>query len=984
MTARWRHASRGFAALLAACVVGCGGGGGSGAPSGPAPTETEVSGLLVLHSSVQTGAGEELGTPPVGWAPAPDRAAFDRALSNADWQLDGQSGVRGTTTDDGRFVIKDLDPGRYTLTVTRTLDGNLVPVTVPVVVGDDGGGSVVTEIAWGLVRTTVDYTRDGVARREIHGPNGTRVVLVNGRIAELGAPGRLLQDPDGDGRFDGGSCAPQVWACGEDRTCGPDAACNCVASCPDCRDCGPPVCTLPDQGTVYRCGDDGSCANPGDRCVCVASCPVCDDCSRQVCVPGCGPVEISSITITGGPRQLFVGQQAQATAAAVLSDGSRIDVTHLATWVSSADTVATVDSWGTVTGVGQGTTELSATLAGFTSQGWPVTVGARPAARRVWIENRACVYWLGRPEPFIDILPGPDCRQVILVGGQIPFVALAEFDGGTIQDVTAEAQWQVEPAAIGEMSNGVFTGKQVGTAQLTARLGAVTSDAKEIRIVAERSVLNLSIYPVNWYFPPGLPAPAADARPVPCADCAPVVTILAGDTMHFRATAEYDTGEWEDVTERVTWRSAPATVASIDARGLLTAVAAGDAAVQATLDGVTSPTADVRIVATAGLEVLTIFQEGTERVVAKGDRRYFRATGFYDVGLNRDVTAEATWKTSDGAIAAFSAPGELTAKAAGTVRVWAELAGVQSDPLSVEVYETSALEYCDPNRVHHTTWTDAFNRVVLESDCATYTAPDVATLRYTVTEVVPHGGIFAPCLDLYVYRGQTRVRTLREQGCGDPFLPGAAPGRDEEVLKYQLRAFWDLKDDSGATVTPGRYTIHGRFYLYYDPVVSLDVVVRDASGRVPCEPNPCGNGCDYVHACGDGGAPLTCPEVCRTLCECPPGWGIVDGAQCVPCLQECCPPGAPCAAGMPPCDPPCCAADAERCLPGLPMCATPRACCPAGQVCIPELPPCERCCPAGVTCADGVAPCDPTPPDCCPPGAPCVPELPPCPSAAGR
>ena len=139
------------------------------------------------------------------------------------------------------------------------------------------------------------------------------------------------------------------------------------------------------------------------------------------------------------------------------------------------------------------------------------------------------------------------------------------------------------------------------------------------------------------------------------------------------------------------------------------------------------------------------------------------------------------------------------------------------------------MAYCDPPRVNRAVWQDAFNRVVLESDCASYVPSQQAELRYTVTETQPHGGIFDPCLDLYVYQGDRRVRTIREEGCGDPFVAAGAPGREEAVLKYQLRAAWDLKDDSGASVAPGTYTIFGRFYLYYDPVVSLPITVLPSS-----------------------------------------------------------------------------------------------------------------------------------------------------------
>jgi hypothetical protein len=74
-------------------------------------------------------------------------------------------------------------------------------------------------------------------------------------------------------------------------------------------------------------------------------------------------------------------------------------------------------------------------------------------------------------------------------------------------------------------------------------------------------------------------------------------------------------------------------------------------------------------------------------------------------------------------------------------------------------------------------------------------------------------------------QGKRLVRTIREEGCGEAFAPAPSDG-GEDVLKYQVRAFWDLKDDAGTPVAPGQYQIVGRFYLYYDPVVSLTVRIE--------------------------------------------------------------------------------------------------------------------------------------------------------------
>src|SRR5262249_29158638 len=152
----------------------------------------------------------------------------------------------------------------------------------------------------------------------------------------------------------------------------------------------------------------------------------------------------------------------------------------------------------------------------------------------------------------------------------------------------------------------------------------------------------------------------------------------------------------------------------------------------------------------------------------KDDQATFHAVGYYDIGFSRDVTAQATWRSSDDTIGSFTSAGVLTGHAAGTVSVWAELDGQQSDPLTIEVFATSELTYCDPDHVNRATWSDDFNRVTLESDCAVYTPPVVVDLRFSVTETQMRGGIFDPCLDLYAYAGGKLVRTIRQEGCGDP------------------------------------------------------------------------------------------------------------------------------------------------------------------------------------------------------------------------
>lgn len=747
-------------AFLAAA---CGGGGGGG--SGPNGSPASVAGIVVVQAEVARRDPDAMGVAPAEFAG--EATAGAAALAHADWRVAGAS-VAGTTADDGTFEIEGLAPGRHVLDVTRTLGGDLVTASLPFGVGDDGGATVVGELAWGSTRVRSSYVRDGRDLEEIVGPSGARIVVENGRIVELGDGVRVLRDTDRDGRF--------------------------------------------------------------------------DTCEVVVEVGACVVAQIDALT-TYVPEIVRVGREAYVQAVLLLDDGSALDGTGVATWRSSEESVASIDAFGRLVAHAPGATEVQARIGDLGSGVTTLQVVESAALVRIQIQNASCFYPYGvgegdaggrpgpLPAPSDDGIWAPTCRQVVEIGGQIAFVAFGEYADGDYQDLTADVAWTVAPTEIGTIATGTFTGRAAGTGTIVASLGDVRSDPTEVRVVTEPTLVALTIYSTDGGI--GLPVPVDGDGDTPvtredlhCPGCGSFqLTVLLGDEIPLAANGEYDTGTYRDLTDEVAWRSSNAAVASVGSDGTLTAVAAGEASVSASLDGITSEPALIRVVEDATLEYLWIYQPG-ERVVARNDERFFTATGSYDVGFSRDVTADATWRTSDPQIARFDEPGILTGVAAGDVEVWAEVDGVASERVALEVFETSELDYCDPGNVNRGTWTDGFNRVLLETDCASYTRPDVAALRFTVTEKTSPGGIFDPCLDLYVFRGERKVRTIREEGCGEPFAPAPTDGRDEEVLKYQVRAFWDLKDDAGATVAPGDYQIHGRFYLYYDPVVSLTVRIE--------------------------------------------------------------------------------------------------------------------------------------------------------------
>ncbi|MCX8071120.1 MAG: Ig-like domain-containing protein [Candidatus Binatia bacterium] len=944
----------------------------------PSPTATPtapgsaVEGVVVLRREVPTGPQDGVAPAPPGWAEGGDAESFDRGLGYATLRLVGEEVVTVESNPDGTFTIPRAPRDVRRLEVEKVLNGNLIQAAVPLPAMLVGPLQVVVQVGWGEIRVWVRGSDGQTSVAQVLGPEQVSIRLQNGLIVELVQGSYIWRDEDSDGVLEPVECPRTLWECASDFTCADGSRCSCTASCPACDDCGPGVCGLVDGSVAYRCTDDGQCAQPGDACVCVASCPTCTDCSRRVCVPECSPLEIKGIDIAG-PAEAVVGRWAQLQATAYFSNGTKLDVTRLVSWQVSDENVASIDSWGQLSAKAVGEVVVSASLGEVASSRFTVRVVERSSLQRIVVRNLSCTcpVFLREPvvappdpslppcilleRPAVDLLPVPPCRDVILVGRTLQLAALGEFVDGSVEDLTDLVEWIVEPASAARIERGTLTALSAGPVSVRARYGGVVSDPLQLRVVERPTPVTLRIFAQGPV--PGVQQGGSDPTVPPgenpCLGCDYVMTMLVGDRLAFSASVEYDTGEWEEVTQRVTWRSSNEAVAAFAEPGSLLALAVGQIRVDATLGELTSNTVGVRAVAEASVTGLYAYVESNDRVVAKGGSLFLRVNATYDLGFVRDVTDEATWRSADETVGTFFRAGEFAGRAAGRTEVWAEFGGIASNRIPLEVFETSELEYCDAANVNRAVWSDAFNRVVLESDCNRYEIPAIVNLRYTVTEMQPHGGIFDPCLDLYVYRGVELIRVLREEGCGQPFLSPAVPASEDEVLRYQTRAFWDLRDQRGELVPPGVYRIYGRFFLYYDPVVYIDVTV----GQPGPEPSPTpvlsGAGCFL----GDCGAPFMFGNLDRAGCCAYARTSVLQMSWCEQITNGKCAPGAcrhPCES-----EPTCCPPNA-RCLPEVPLCES--KCCPPGAVCDPTtLPSC-------VSCADGgkISGCVPNPGAACP------------------
>ena len=332
-----------------------------------------------------------------------------------------------------------------------------------------------------------------------------------------------------------------------------------------------------------------------------------------------GAPTLVSISVSPAAPQLPVQMQQQLTATGQLSDGTTEDVTATATWTSADATIATVDAGGKVTAVGPGTVAIEA------------TVGAISGTATVTITSASLV----------SIAVTPHDPAALALGLTQQLTATGTFSDSSTLDVTAQATWTATTPAIATVAaGGLVSTVAIGSTPVTATLNSISGSTTIT--VAAAALVSIAITPAN-----------------------PAVSI--GATQQLTATGTYTDGSTMDLTATAAWTSSDPTLATVDAAGLATAVAAGAPTITATQSGISGTT--TLTIAAAALVSIAV-APGSASIDAGSDQP-FAATGTYTDLSTKDITATVTWSTSDPTIATITAAGDATGVGAGSATITA-------------------------------------------------------------------------------------------------------------------------------------------------------------------------------------------------------------------------------------------------------------------------------------------------------------------------
>jgi hypothetical protein len=248
------------------------------------------------------------------------------------------------------------------------------------------------------------------------------------------------------------------------------------------------------------------------------------------------------------------------------------------------------------------------------------------------------------------------------------YVATGTYEDGTTSDVTSKVTWSSSDTAVATVSSsGLVTALANGTTTITGSLEGITSIPIDLTV---NSLSSISV--ITWK----LGAPRT------------LTSLPVGSTFQVWATGTYSDGSNTDITSQVDWISSDEGVATIDANGLITGVSDGSDEITASLSGITSPPLSFLVVSLSSIVVTP------PPVMTIGSKMWLSAKGIYSDGSTGGI--QATWKSSNPAVAAISTDGLVTAMAEGTTEITVSLNGIISEPVTLAVLAASSNSTISP------------------------------------------------------------------------------------------------------------------------------------------------------------------------------------------------------------------------------------------------------------------------------------------------
>lgn len=353
------------------------------------------------------------------------------------------------------------------------------------------------------------------------------------------------------------------------------------------------------------------------------------------------PASLVSIAVTSSASTVAKGLTQQFTATGTYTDASILDITSSVTWSSSSVPTASISnaggSEGLATAADVGTTTITATSNAISGD---ATFNVTAAT-------------------LVSIAVTP-ANPSVAKGSSEQFTATGHFTDSSTLDLTTQVTWQSSSTSVATISNvnaseGLAQAATIGSSTISAAYNSLTGQTT--MIVGAPELVSIAVTP-------GTPS------------------IAKGLTQQFTATGTYTDGTTQDLSSTTSWFSDTTATATIASTGLATAVAIGSTNISATTGSI-SGSAELTVTAATLVSIAVTPANGS---VYYAKTQQFTATGTLTDGSTSNLTASATWSTSNAGVASINAStGVVTGAGVGSATITATIGAVSNNTgLTVE------------------------------------------------------------------------------------------------------------------------------------------------------------------------------------------------------------------------------------------------------------------------------------------------------------
>jgi len=329
------------------------------------------------------------------------------------------------------------------------------------------------------------------------------------------------------------------------------------------------------------------------------------------------------ISVSAQHSYLPIGESDQLTATGSFSDGSTQNLTNFVTWRVNPSTVASVNAQGNLKALSRGVAQVSLAYEGITGSG-SITVG-QPALLQIAVSSQ---------------------QPSLPVGESELLTATGSFSDGSTQNLSNSVTWAVNPSTVASVTTqGNFKGLTRGVAQVSAAYQGVTGTASIA--VGQAALLKIVVG-------------------------SPQLSLPVGEAELLTAAGTFSDGSSQNLTNSVTWKVSPSTVATVSARGNLKALTQGVAQVTAAYEGVSGNTS----VTVGQAALLQIALSPNPSSLPLGEAEDVTAIGSFSDGSRLNLTTSVAWSSSPLAIATVNATGKATGKSLGSATISASIGAV--------------------------------------------------------------------------------------------------------------------------------------------------------------------------------------------------------------------------------------------------------------------------------------------------------------------